>query len=60
MGACSAAQPTRGDIIVFKLPRDGKTDYIKRLMGLPGDRIQVRAGVVYINDRAVRAGHPRS
>ena len=32
--------PTRGDIVVFKLPRDGHTDYIKRLVGLPGDRIQ--------------------
>ena len=43
--------PKRGDIIVFKLPRDGHTDYIKRLVGLPGDRIQVREGVLYINDK---------
>ncbi len=59
--------PTRGDIIVFKLPRDGKTDYIKRLVGLPGDRIQVRAGQLYINGRALpeqtvssRMAHDRS
>ena len=46
-------KPTRGDIIIFKLPRDGKTDYIKRLIGLPGDRIQVRGGLLYINDQPV-------
>jgi signal peptidase I len=47
--------PHRGDIVVFKLPRDlsGHTDYIKRLIGLPGDRIQVKHGVLNINDRPV-------
>ena len=45
--------PTRGDIIVFKLPRDGHTDYIKRLVGLPGDKIQVTEGVLHINGVAV-------
>jgi signal peptidase I len=44
--------PERGDIIVFKLPSDNHTDYIKRLMGLPGDRIQVKAGVVFVNGKA--------
>ena len=43
--------PARGDIIVFKLPSDGHTDYIKRLVGLPGDRIQVRKGQLFVDDK---------
>ena len=46
-------KPDRGDIIVFKLPRDGHIDYIKRLVGLPGDRIQVIGGVLHINGKAI-------
>ena len=42
--------PERGDIVVFKLPRDGRTDFVKRLIGLPGDRVQMKAGTVFIND----------
>jgi signal peptidase I len=45
--------PPRGQIVVFKFPPDGKTDYIKRVVGLPGDRIQLRAGLLFINDRLV-------
>lgn len=45
--------PERGDIVVFKKPGDGRTDVIKRLIGLPGDRIQVRGGVLTINGRPV-------
>ena len=51
-GRIFGSQPKRGDIIVFKLPRDGHTDYIKRLIGLPGDRIQVTGGKLYVNGKA--------
>jgi signal peptidase I len=45
--------PHRGDIVVFKLPRDHHFDYVKRLVGLPGDRLQVIGGVLLLNGVAV-------
>jgi signal peptidase I len=47
-------QAHRGDIVVFKLPSDNKTDYIKRVIGLPGDEIQMHDGVLYINGQPVK------
>lgn len=51
--AYNNAAPQRGDIVVFKLPRDGRTDYIKRLIGLPGDRIQLTGGVLSLNGKQI-------
>lgn len=52
-GRILTSEPKRGDVAVFKLPRDNETDYIKRVIGLPGDRVQMRSGVLHINDKAV-------
>lgn len=53
-GRIWGSPPQRGDIAVFKLPKDNSTDYIKRVIGLPGDRIQVIQGVLQINGQAVK------
>ena len=46
-------EPKRGDVIVFKTPADNRTDYIKRLIGLPGDEIQFIDGDLYINNNQI-------
>ena len=46
--------PQRGDVVVFRLPRDDSTDYIKRVIGLPGDKIQMIDGVLNINGAPVK------
>jgi signal peptidase I len=52
-GRVFAAQPRRGDVVVFRLPTDDTVDYIKRVVGLPGDRVQIIGGVVHLNDKPV-------
>ncbi len=53
-GRIWSGNPERGDIVVFRLPKDDTTDYIKRVIGLPGDRIQMIEGVLHINGEPVK------
>src|ERR1700756_5363040 len=53
-GRIWSASPQRGDVVVFRLPKDDSVDYIKRLIGLPGDRIQMINGVLHINGEPVK------
>jgi signal peptidase I len=48
-GRILAAEPQRGDVVVFRHPKDDSTDYMKRIVGLPGDRIQMIRSVLHIN-----------
>ncbi len=53
-GRIWGAPPQQGDVAVFKLPRDNETDYIKRVIGLPGDKIQMIDGWLHINGQPVK------
>ena len=46
-GRVLASPPERGDVVAFRSPKDGMTDYVKRVVGLPADRIQMKQGRLY-------------
>lgn len=52
-GRFFAADPGYGDVAVFRSPKDTSADYVKRVVGLPGDRVQMRQGQLILNDRPV-------
>jgi signal peptidase I len=51
------SSPKRGDVIVFKYPQDHSIDYIKRVVGLPGDKLELRQNELFINDRPMPREH---
>src|SRR3569623_346367 len=53
-GRILGSSPARGDVVVFRFPREDNIDYIKRVIGLPGDHIQMKEGLLYINDVPVK------
>jgi signal peptidase I len=53
-GRIFGSMPERGDVVVFRLPKDDTTDYIKRVIGLPGDRIKMVDGLLHINGNPVK------
>jgi signal peptidase I len=53
-GRVFASEPQRGDVVVFRLPKDDSVDFVKRIVGLPGDRIQMIGGVLQINGQPVK------
>lgn len=55
-GRIFASEPERGDVVVFRYPQDDRIDYIKRVIGLPGDTVQMKQGVVWLNGKPLQRG----
>src|SRR6266545_3757642 len=53
MWAFDEQAPARGDLVVFRAPRDPSTIYIKRVVGLPGEKVQIKNGILHIDGQAV-------
>jgi signal peptidase I len=52
-GRILGSEPARGDVVVFRSPKDDSINFVKRVVGMPGDRIQMKQGLLYINDKPV-------
>jgi len=58
-GRFMASKPKQGDVIVFRNPANESLDYVKRLVGMPGDKIQMKLGRLYINDKLIPRENPK-
>ena len=52
------SKPKRGDVVVFKWPKNEKKDFIKRVIGISGDKIEIKDDVLYMNDEKIMTPQP--